>query len=178
MKRIAVYCGSNTGIKPVYREECLKLAAGLCSRRIGLVYGGGNIGLMGIIADEMLRLRGEVIGVIPQKMVDIELAHTGLTELHIVGSMHERKALMAQLSDGFIALPGGIGTLDELFEVFTWRQLGYHHKPLGILNVDGYYDLLLLFLKTISADGFLKKEQLEALVIRGNSAELIEAMDR
>jgi uncharacterized protein (TIGR00730 family) len=176
MKRITVFCGANSGSRPDYLRACEALAGVLTSRNIGLVYGGGNVGLMGKIADEVLKRGGEVIGVIPQKLVDREVAHRGLTELRVVQTMHERKALMAELSDGFIALPGGIGTLEEIIEVFTWTQLGYHHKPCGLLNVAGYYDALNAFLEQMVAEKFLKTENRQVLLSEADPAELVYKM--
>jgi hypothetical protein len=145
----------------------------LHKNHIGIVYGGGNIGLMGVIADEMLKLNGEVIGVIPQKLVDVELAHSNLTQLHIVKTMHERKALMADLSDAFIILPGGIGTMDEFFEIFTWLQLGYHDKPIGICNMKGFYDVLICFLQQMAEKHFFKIEQMNSLIIGARSSDVV-----
>src|ERR671939_1854337 len=140
MDRLCVYAGSNAGVRPEYAEAAVALARELVARGIGLVYGGGRVGLMGVLADTVLSGGGEAIGVIPQALVDREIGHQGLTELRVVGSMHERKALMAELADGFVALPGGAGTLEELIEIYTWSQLGLHRKPMGVLNVNGYYD--------------------------------------
>jgi uncharacterized protein (TIGR00730 family) len=137
LKRVCVFCGSNAGLRPEYADAARRLARVLSSRGIGVVYGGGNIGLMGIIADAMLETGAEVIGVIPQSLVEREVAHAGLTALHVVQTMHERKAMMSSLSDAFIAMPGGFGTFDEFFEVLTWSQLGYHRKPCGLLDVAG-----------------------------------------
>ena len=173
MKTICVYCGSADGTMPHYGDMARKLASALVDQNIGLVYGGGNIGLMGTLANEVMRLGGEVTGVIPQLLMDLEVGHMALTRLHIVKDMHERKALMNQLSDGFIALPGGIGTLEELFEMLTWRQLGYHSKPVGILNAFGFYDLLLQFLKFQVDQGFLKPVHRDLLLQADNPAELI-----
>jgi uncharacterized protein (TIGR00730 family) len=176
MKRVCVYCGSATGANPAHREAAEKLGALLGARRIGLVYGGGNVGLMGVIADAALRAGGEVIGVIPTALMDKELGHRGVTKLHVVGSMHERKQLMADLSDGFIALPGGIGTLEELFETFTWLQLGFHARPVGLLNVDGFYDDLLAFLRHAAAERFLRVEHLDSLLVETDADVLVERM--
>ncbi len=159
MKFLCVYCGSSDGTSPIYASTARQLAKDMVSDNISLVYGGGNVGLMGIIADEVLRLGGEVTGVIPKALLDKECGHLGLTRLHIVKDMHERKAMMAQLSDGFIAMPGGIGTLEELFETLTWSQLGFHDKPVGLLNVDGFYDGLIKFIAHLVTQGFLKSEQ-------------------
>ncbi|MBN2480237.1 MAG: TIGR00730 family Rossman fold protein [Bacteroidales bacterium] len=176
IKKAAVFCGSSTGSDPVYSKACLELARLLNKHKISLVYGGGNIGLMGILADEMLRLESEVIGVIPQKLVDIELAHTGLTQLHIVHTMHERKALMMELADIFIVLPGGIGTLDEFFEVFTWQLLEYHSKKISVLNINGFYDQLILFIQSIIKKGFLNQSQIKSLIISDSPPELIMSL--
>ena len=143
MKRICVFCGSNKGAKPAYIEAAKSLGKVLVKKNIGLIYGGGKVGLMGVIADEVLASGGEVIGVIPQSLVNREVAHQNVTQMHIVNSMHERKALMADLSDGFMALPGGMGTFDEFCEILTWAQLGIHQKPCGILNVENYFTPLL-----------------------------------
>ncbi len=140
MRRICVFCGSAEGARPAYRDAARALGRELATRGLGLVYGGGSVGLMGVLADTVLAEGGEVIGVIPGPLATRELAHTGLTELRVVGSMHERKATMARLSDGFVALPGGLGTLEETLEVLTWTQLGIHRKPVGVLNVEGYWD--------------------------------------
>jgi uncharacterized protein (TIGR00730 family) len=156
--RLAVYCGSKAGERPQYRLAADAFARELAARRIGLVYGGASVGLMGALATTVLACGGEAIGVIPEAMVQRELAHTGLTELHVVATMHERKALMADLSDGFVALPGGPGTLDEFFEAWTWGQLGLHHKPLGLLDVDGYFDHLLAFTDRMVESGFLRPD--------------------
>jgi uncharacterized protein (TIGR00730 family) len=178
MKRVCVYCGSSGGANPVHREAAVNLGALLAKRGIGLVYGGGNVGLMGVIADAALDAGGEGIGVIPSALMDKELGHTDVTKLHVVGSMHERKQLMADLSDGFIALPGGIGTLEELFETFTWLQLGFHSKPVGLLNVAGFYDHLLTFLGHASAEQFLRAEHLDSLLVESNCGPLLERMIR
>ena len=146
MQSICVFCGSSVGNDPAFRQAAEALGQALVQRNITLVYGGGNIGLMGVIADQVLRGGGRVIGVIPRKLVEKELAHHGITDLRVVGSMHERKALMAELAEGFIALPGGYGTVEEFSEVLTWGQLGLHSKPMGMLNVSGYFDHLLRFL--------------------------------
>lgn len=173
IKRIAVFCGSSLGRNLLYRQDSLVLARLMHKHGIGLVYGGGNIGLMGILADEILRLGGEVIGVIPKKLVDLEVAHTGLTQLLIVDSMLERKTRMMELSDAFVILPGGMGTLDELFEVLTYKQLGYHKKSIALLNANGFYDPFLTLLKNLTAEGFLKQKHLESLIISDTPDELI-----
>ncbi|MGC2031473.1 MAG: TIGR00730 family Rossman fold protein [Steroidobacteraceae bacterium] len=156
LRRICVFCGSNAGARPAYRQAAQTVGRLLCRRGIELVYGGGHVGLMGVIADACLSEGGRVIGVIPQALADKEVAHSGLTELRIVKSMHERKSVMAELSDAFMALPGGYGTWEELFEVLTWSQLGIQRKACAILNVEGYYDPLLEMADKALADGFLR----------------------
>lgn len=175
-KRIAVFCGSRTGKNPLYAEHAAALADAMIRKDIGLVYGGGNIGLMGIIANKIMEQGGEVIGVIPQKLKDMEVAHEQITELHVVHTMHERKALMAEKSDGFIAMPGGIGTLEEIVEVFTWLQLGYHSKPCGFLNTNGFFDRLFDFLDHTVTEGFLSQEQRDCLMIEKDPNALIQRM--
>lgn len=176
MKSVCVYCGSAAGKSPAYTQAALHLAQQMVERRLELVYGGGNVGLMKVIADEVLRLGGHVTGVIPRSLQERELAHADLNHLHIVANMHERKAMMAELSDGFIALPGGIGTLEELFEMYTWLQLGFHQKPLGLLNVDGFYDQLMQFLKHAVDRGFLKPEHHMLLLRSSNPEHLLQQM--
>jgi len=175
-----VFCGSSAGNRPVFRESAVQLAAALARRGLGLVYGGARVGLMGALADEMLRMRGDVIGVMPRALVDREVAHDGIDDLHIVNSMHERKALMVELADGFVALPGGFGTFDEFCEVLTWAQLGLHQKPCGILNVDGYFDLLLDLFDRAVVSAFLRPEH-RALVLHADQPErlldLLEAFN-
>ncbi|HYN46143.1 MAG TPA: TIGR00730 family Rossman fold protein, partial [Allosphingosinicella sp.] len=145
MKRLAVYCGSSMGTNPAFAATAKALGEEMAARGIGLVYGGGRLGLMGVVADAVLEAGGTAYGVIPQALIDLEVAHVGLTELHIVGSMHERKAMMTDLTDAFVAIPGGIGTLDELFEAWSWNALGYHAKPFALLNVDGFWDGMIAF---------------------------------
>ncbi|GGC72199.1 TIGR00730 family Rossman fold protein [Undibacterium terreum] len=174
MKSICVYCGSSAGASAVYTEAAQSLAKQFVDNDIALVYGGGNVGLMGVIADEVLRLGGKATGVIPKALMDKEVGHTGLTQLHIVANMHERKAMMADLSDGFIAMPGGVGTLEELFEVFTWAQLGFHTKPIGVLNVDGFYNSLIAFLEHTVASRFLKAEHLAMLFNEADPQKLVQ----
>ncbi|AZP14225.1 LOG family protein [Undibacterium parvum] len=176
MKSICVYCGSSPGASEIYASGARDLARVLVAHQISLVYGGGSIGLMGILADEVLRLGGHVIGVIPKALMDKELGHTQLSKLHIVQNMHQRKALMSELSDGFIALPGGIGTLEELFEMFTWLQLGIHNKPLGILNINGFYDQLIEFLKHTVKTKFLASEQLDLLIKETDPELLLQSL--
>ena len=173
LKSICVYCGSASGISPVYAESARQLAAVLIRQNLALVYGGGNIGLMGILADEMLRLGGDVTGVIPTSLMAKEVGHMGLSRLHIVKDMHERKAMMATLSDAFIAMPGGLGTLEELFEMLTWSQIGLHKKPVGLLNVAGYYDGLMQFLSHSSQQGFLKVEHQSLLMLSPDPQHLL-----
>jgi uncharacterized protein (TIGR00730 family) len=158
MKSVAVYCGSSSGANPIYTQQAQALGAALVAQGLTLVYGGGRVGLMGTIADAVLAEGGQVIGVIPDFLHAKELAHSGCTELHIVQTMHERKLLMAERADAFIAMPGGYGTLEELFEVLTWGQLGLHRKPVGVLNVAGYYDHLLLALDRMRDDQLLRPE--------------------
>ena len=170
MKRICVFCGSNKGAKPAYIEAAKSLGKVLVKKNIGLIYGGGKVGLMGVIADEVLASGGEVIGVIPQSLVNREVAHQNVTQMHIVNSMHERKALMADLSDGFMALPGGMGTFDEFCEILTWAQLGIHQKPCGILNVENYFTPLLAMFDHAMREGFLHDSH-RALVIEATEPE-------
>jgi uncharacterized protein (TIGR00730 family) len=175
MRRICVYCGSNVGENPIYRETARQMGTLLASTGIGLVYGGGNVGLMGVLADAALAAGGEVLGIIPGGLFSREVGHPGLTELRVVETMHERKALMADLSDGFIALPGGMGTLDELFEILTWAQLGIHAKPCGLLNVAGYFDPLIALLDHMVAEKFLRPEH-RALALVDDDAERLLAL--
>jgi uncharacterized protein (TIGR00730 family) len=175
--RVCVYAGSNPGRDPAYAEAARELARVLARRGIGVVYGGGRVGLMGVLADSTLAAGGEVIGVIPQDLMDREIGHAGLTELRVVGSMHERKALMAELSDGFVALPGGVGTLEELIEIYTWSQLGIHDKPMGVLNVSGYYDALAALLDHAVREGFLREQHRAALHVASTPDELLDAFD-
>ena len=173
---LCVYCGSASGTSPDYADAARLLAAALVGADIALIYGGGNIGLMGVIADEVMRLGGEVTGVIPRALLEKEVGHTTLTRLHVVADMHERKAMMAQLADGFIAMPGGIGTLEELFEVLTWSQLGLHDKPIGLLNVNGFYDGLIAFLAHLVREGFLKPAHAALLMHEAAPAALLERL--
>ena len=174
MKRLCVFCGSSAGARPAYAEAARALGAALARRRIGLVYGGGSVGLMGALADAVLAASGEVIGVIPGPLVSRELAHSQVTEMRVVGSMHERKATMASLVDGFIALPGGLGTLEETLEVLTWSQLGIHRKPVGVLNVEGYYDALLQLLSHAVREGFVRRDYFSLLLFADTPAELLD----
>lgn len=175
-QRVCVYCGANPGFSPVYKDAAIALADVLVAANITLVYGGSSVGLMGILADRVLAQGGQAIGVIPQALVDKELAHHGLTELHIVDSMHSRKAKMAELADAFIALPGGMGTLEELFEMLTWAQLGFHQKGCGVLNVDGYYEGLLSFLEGAISQGFIRDDHRHLLLSHEQPAELLQLL--
>ena len=175
MRSICVFCGSNSGTRLVYPEAAQLLGRELVRRNLRLVYGGGNVGLMGILADAVLSAGGEVVGVIPQALLAKEVGHSGLTELHVVGSMHARKALMAELSDAFVALPGGFGTLEEFCEVLTWAQLGLHRKPCGLLNIGGYYDSLLTFFQQAVTEGFLRAQHGE-LVLVGRTPDEVLAL--
>src|SRR3984957_13185805 len=176
MKRICVFCGSSQGNRPEYRAAAEEMAGELVRRNIGLVYGGGNVGLMGIIADAVLKAGGEAQGVIPEHLMAREVGHKGLTKLHVVGSMHERKALMADLSDAFVALPGGFGTLEEFCEVVTWTQLGLHAKPCGMLNVLGFYSPLLRMFDHAVEERFLKTENRALVLARDKPADLLQAL--
>ena len=174
MRRICVFCGSNPGHDPAYRAAAVALGEALAARGIGLVYGGASVGLMAVVADTVLAAGGEVVGVIPQMLVDKEIAHGGLSELHVVSSMHTRKATMAELSDGFVALPGGVGTLEELFEIWTWAQLGSHSKPVGLLDVNGFYGKLEAFLDHVVAEGFLREGHRGMLISETEPGALID----
>ncbi|MEO1169149.1 MAG: TIGR00730 family Rossman fold protein [Pseudomonadota bacterium] len=176
MQRLAVYCGSNTGGEPRFAETATALGKEMAARDIGLVYGGGKLGLMGVIADSVLDAGGEVHGVIPEALVDLEVAHQGLTELHIVSSMHERKAKMTDLCDGFVALPGGIGTLDELFEAWSWNALGYHAKPFLLLNVTGFWNSLIEFVDHSVSSGFISPARREQLLVADDIGEAIDRL--
>ncbi len=176
LQRVCVFCGSSFGVLPEFSEAAQLLGESLAKAGIGLVYGGGNVGLMGVVADAALRAGGEVIGVIPDFLDQREVGHSGLTQLHVVGSMHERKALMEKMSDGFIALPGGIGTFEELFEILTWAQLGVHQKPVGLLDVAGYYQPLKAMLEQAVTSGFLKQETSDLLLKSDSVTSLIKGM--
>jgi hypothetical protein len=177
MKRIAVYCGASMGSDPAFEATARALGVELARRGLGLVYGGGHRGLMGVVADAVLAGGGEALGVIPQSLVDAEVAHTGLTKLHTVSNMHERKAKMTELCDAFIALPGGIGTFDELFEAWTWNALGYHAKPFCLLQVNGFWDGMLGFLDHATASGFMSPARREQLLVANEIDEAIEKLD-
>lgn len=173
MKSLCVYCGASRGASEAYADAARLMARAMVENRIALVYGGGKVGLMGVIADEMIRLGGETTGVIPKALMEKEVGHGGLTRLHVVKDMHERKAMMAALSDGFVAMPGGIGTLEELFEIFTWSQLGLHDMPIGLLNVNGFYDGLIAFLRHVVKEQFLKPDQAALLMNASAPTDLI-----
>jgi uncharacterized protein (TIGR00730 family) len=176
MRRLCVFCGSSTGTGPAYADAARAVAAQLVRRRIGLVYGGGGIGLMGILADAVLAGGGEVVGVIPRPLATKEIAHAGCTELRVVGSMHERKAMMAELSEGFLALPGGLGTFEELLEMLTWTQLGVHVKPVGALDVGGYWAGLRRLLTDGVEAGFVKPHNADALLVDDDPARLLDRL--
>ncbi len=176
MKSICVYCGSSPGNVPAYRDAATSLGKMLATRKIALVYGGASVGIMGAVADAAIEAGGEAFGVIPESLMTFEVAHRGLTELIVVDSMHTRKARMADLSDAFIALPGGLGTLEELFEMLTWSQLRLHQKPVGLLNVDGFYDHLLTFLDQTVAAGFVRQEHRDNLIVSDDADELIKGL--
>lgn len=177
LRRICVYCGSSSGSDAAHRAAAHEAGAFLARSGRGLVYGGGNVGLMGAVADGALSEKGEVIGVIPQSLMEKELGHGGVTQLHVVRSMHERKQMMVDLSDGFIALPGGFGTLDELFETLTWLQLSFHDKPVGLLNVGGFFDGLVEFIGHMSRSGFLKPEHAACVLVEREPAMLLDRME-
>lgn len=177
MHRICIYCGSSPGARKTYSEAAKSLATALAKTKRGIVYGGGNIGIMGVLADAALAAGAEVIGVIPHSMVKRELAHRGLTRLQVVGSMHERKAVMAELADGFIALPGGLGTLEELFEIWTWAQLGIHRKPIGLLNVEDFYTPLVAFIDRLVTERFVRHENRDILFTSADPGQLLEKME-
>jgi uncharacterized protein (TIGR00730 family) len=176
MKRVCVFCGSSVGNRPAYQDAARNLGQLLADRGIGLVYGGGNVGLMGVIADAVLAAGGDVIGVIPQSLADREIAHTGVTDLRIVDSMHTRKAMMADLSDAFIAMPGGVGTFEEFFEAVTWTQLGLHRKPCGLLNVAGFYSPLEAFIDQAVVEGFIRPVHRAAIVVDSDPVRLLDTL--
>ena len=177
MKRICVFAGSSIGCQQVYRAAAEDLGRTLAERGLGLVYGGARVGLMGVVADTVLASRGEVTGVIPSALVAKEVAHNGLADLRVVSSMHERKAVMAELADGFIAMPGGWGTLDEFFEILTWAQLGLHRKPCGVLNVNGYFDGLLTFVEHSIEQGFVGREHGSIILVSTSARTLLDMFE-
>jgi len=178
MRRVCVYCGSNSGNRPIYASAAKALADVLARHELELVYGGADKGIMGVIADRVLAQGGKVHGVIPQMLMEKEIAHQGLTELHVVASMHARKTMMAALSDGFIAMPGGFGTLEEIIEILTWAQLRFHDKPCGLLNVDGYFDHLLAYLDHANREGFLRRENRDMILVDNDPAGLVQQFER
>ncbi|HEY0414258.1 MAG TPA: TIGR00730 family Rossman fold protein [Allosphingosinicella sp.] len=177
MKRLAVYCGSSMGSDPAFAQIALDLGGEMARRGVGLVYGGGKRGLMGIVADAVLESGGEAYGVIPQALIDLEVAHRGLTELHTVTTMHERKAKMTELTDAFVALPGGIGTFDELFEAWTWNALGYHAKPFALLNVAGFWNGLIDFLDHATMSGFMSPARRAQLIVADEIGEVLDKLE-
>lgn len=176
MERVCVFCGSNTGVNSLYRHAAETLGQLLTQRGHGLVYGGGSVGLMGVLANAVLARGGEVIGVIPEALATKELAHPKVTVMHVVPGMHARKARMAELADAFIAMPGGYGTFEELFEVITWAQLGLHSKPIGLLNVAGYFDALISLVEQAVAEGFIKPEHRQLIVVADQPQALLDAL--
>jgi uncharacterized protein (TIGR00730 family) len=177
MKRLAVYCGSATPADPVYIESARMVGREFAARGIGLVYGGGRLGLMGAVADSCLAAGGEVIGVIPEALVGSEVAHRGLTELHVVPGMHERKRMFTDLSDGFVTIPGGVGTMDELWEAISWAQLGYHSKPVGVLNVAGFFDQLVAFNRHMIEVGFIREAHAGIMIVEEELDVLLYRME-
>ena len=177
LKSVCVFCGASPGARPIYHEAAAQLGRHIAERGLTLVYGGGAVGLMGVVADAALAAGGEVIGIIPQSLERAEIGHKGLTRLEVVDGMHARKARMAELADAFIALPGGLGTLEELFEVWTWGQLGYHAKPLGLLEVDGFYARLTDFLDHLVAERFVREQHRAILQVSQSPGELLDLMD-
>ena len=177
VKRLAVYCGSAPGSDPIFAEATRATASAMVERGVDLVYGGGRLGLMGLVADSVLELGGKVYGVIPSALVDLEVAHTGVTELFHVASMHERKAKMTDLADAFIALPGGIGTLDELFEAWSWNALGYHAKPFCLLNVGGFWDNLVELMDHVMESGFMSPARRSQLLVAETIDDAIDKLD-
>jgi uncharacterized protein (TIGR00730 family) len=176
MRRVCVFCGSNSGVRPEFAGAARRMGEALVAHGLGLVYGGGHVGMMGILADAALRAGGEAVGVIPQALVDKELAHRGLTGLHVVTTMHQRKALMADLSDAFVAMPGGFGTCDELFEILTWAQLGLHAKPIALLNVAGYFDTLRAWLDHAVREGFVRPTHRRLLLEAEDPDQLLDRL--
>lgn len=178
MQTLCVYCGSSPGRRPAYADAARSLGRLLAERDVGLVYGGARVGIMGIVADAVLEQGGRVTGVIPESLMRKELAHQGLTALHVTASMHERKMRMAELADGFIALPGGVGTLEEIFEAWTWAQLGFHRKPCGLLNVEGYFDALSAFLDHTVSERFVREGHRGMLLVDNDPAALLDRFTR
>lgn len=177
MKSLLVYCGANPGNKPIYKEMAVSLGEEMVKRDMRLIYGGGSLGLMGTIANTVLENGGEVVGIIPEFLDKMEVGHPNLTEMHVVETMHERKALMEKMCDGIVTMPGGYGSMDELFEILSWSQLGLHTKPVGLLNVNGFYDLMIRQLDHMTEEGFLKQQNREILQVSGSVDELFTLMD-
>jgi uncharacterized protein (TIGR00730 family) len=178
VRRVCVFCGGSTGRRPAYVEAARGFAQTAVRRGLGIVYGGGRVGLMGALADATLAAGGEVVGVMPRDLVEREIAHSGLTELHVVDSLHERKALMAELSDAFVALPGGFGTLDELAEQLTWSQLGLHAKPVGLLDVEGFWRPLVALARHMTDEGYVRETDLRSVVVGDEPDALLDALER
>ena len=178
MRRVCVFCGASSGRLAAYAVAARAFGAAAAGRGLGVVYGGGKVGLMGALAEGALAAGGEVVGIIPQDLVERELAHTGLSELHVVGSLHERKALMADLSDAFVALPGGFGTLDELMEQLTWSQLGLHAKPVGVLDVEEYWRPLIALARHATGEGFVREADLGAIAVASDADALLDRLER
>ena len=178
MERVCVFCGASSGRRARYLDAARAFGATCARRGLGVVYGGGRVGMMGAVADAALAAGGEVIGVIPQELVERELAHDGLTELHVVGALHERKALMAERSDAFVALPGGFGTLDELAEQLTWSQLGLHAKPVGLLDVEEFWRPLVRLARHMTDEGYVRESDLTSIVVAADADALLDALDR
>lgn len=176
LKSVCVYCGSSMGVSESHAEAMRALAREMINENIALVYGGGKVGLMGVLADEMIRLGGEVTGIIPKDLMDKEVAHEELTRLYIVKDMHERKAMMSDLADGFIAAPGGIGTMEELFETSAWSQLGLHDKPIGVLNVNGFYDSLIVLINHLAKEGFAQEKYADSLIVESDPKEMLRRL--
>lgn len=178
MRRVCVFCGSSVGVNPAYGEAARTMGRTLVDRGLSLVYGGGHVGLMGVLADAVLAAGGEVVGVIPHALNAREIAHAGLSTLHVVDSMHERKAMMASMSDAFVALPGGFGTYEEFFEAVTWTQLGVHQKPCGLLNVAGFYDPIVHFIDQAVREQFIRPQHRAAIIVDSDPVRLLDAMDQ
>lgn len=176
MRALCVFCGSSSGARPAYADLARVMGQAVAARGLGLVYGGARVGLMGVVADACMAAGGRVTGVMPKSLVEREIAHSGLAELHEVASMHERKAMMADLSDGFVAMPGGAGTLEELFEVWTWGQLGYHDKPVAFLNTESYFDPLIAFIDHAVAEGFLRREHADMILVETDPDRMLDAI--
>lgn len=177
IKSVTVYCGSNMGNKPIFKETATHFATELAARGYELVYGGASVGLMGVVADTVLAHNGKVTGIITEALLNVEMAHTNLTEIQVLPNMHERKAVMHDMGDAFVILPGGSGSMDEFFEIHTWSQLGYHSKPIGLLNVDGYYDPIKAYYNTAVENGFIKKEQADMLIFEEDPVILLNRLE-